>query len=97
MTFTKFDATDPRYTKKYLGNLHEMLKKMNDRQSLVHLRANILKHEQAKNVQLESDRINGILSQSSLSQFTPNYQRLKNRADDLKKLGANAFNRSIDS
>ena len=96
MAFTKFDATDPKYTKKYLGNLHEMLKKMNDRQALVHLRANIIKHENAKNIQLESDRINGILSQSSLSQIHPNFQRLKNRSEELKKLGAKAFNRNID-
>ena len=69
---------------------------MNDRQSLVHLRDNILKREQAKNIQMESDRINGILSQSTFSQIHPNFHRLKNRAEELKKLGAKAFNRNID-
>ena len=93
---SKFDATNPKYTKIYFGNLHEMLKKMNDRQSLVHLRENILKREQAKNIQMESDRINGILSQSTFSQIHPNFHRLKNRAEELKKLGAKAFNRNIE-
>ena len=55
MTFTRFDATDPKYTKKYLGNLHEMLKKMNDRHALVHLRANILKHERSSSIRIFFD------------------------------------------
>ena len=45
---------------------------------------------------MESDRINGILTNSAQSQVNPNYQRLKHRAEELKKLGAKAFDRGID-
>ena len=44
---------------------------------------------------MESDRVNSYLSNSMLSQSNPNYKRLKERADELSKLGARAFNRSI--
>ena len=45
---------------------------------------------------MEADRINGLLSKSSLSQTNPNYSRLKHRAEELKKLGAKAFDRHIE-
>ena len=48
------------------------------------------------NYQNESDRINGILQHSILHNTHPNFQRLKNRADELQKLGAKAFDRIID-
>ena len=45
---------------------------------------------------MESDKINGILANSTLSQTHPNYQRLKHRAEELNKLGAKAFDTGID-
>ena len=58
-------------------------------------RHNVNKRQQGTAYQLESDRINGILQNSLLSQTHPNYARLKNRAKELESLGALAFNRKI--
>ena len=44
---------------------------------------------------MESDRINGILANSLLSQTHPNYIRLKNRAKELEELGVMSFHRKI--
>ena len=55
----------------------------------------ILKKRQGTEYQLESDKINGILQSSLLSQTHPNYARLNNRANELEEIGALAFNRRI--
>jgi hypothetical protein len=86
----------PSYNTDYLKKLHKMLEVVNDRQSYSTFRHNILKSQKGKDYQMESDRINGILQNSALSQTHPNYRRLKHRAEELKKLGAQAFDRGID-
>jgi hypothetical protein len=91
---TRLDT--PNYNTAYLNNLHKMLQAVNDKAAYTSFRHNILKRQQGKNYQMESDKINGILSMSALSQTHPNYQRLKHRAEELKKLGAKAFDRGID-
>ena len=84
-----------QYNTPYLQRLHKMLEVMKDKKAYSLFRHNILKKQQGTNYQLESDRINGILQNSSLSQTHPNYARLKNRTKELEALGALAFNRSI--
>ena len=64
-------------------------------QRIQHFDITSLQDRRAK-ITMESDRINGILQNSALSQTHPNYQRLKHRAEELKKLGAKAFDRGID-
>ena len=86
----------PNYNTAYLNRLHKMLKAVNDKAACTTFRNNIITRQKGKNYQMESDRINGILTNSALSQTHPDYQRLKHRAEELKKLGAKAFDRGID-
>jgi hypothetical protein len=86
----------PSYNTDYLKKLHKMLEVVNDRHSYSTFRHNILKVQKGRDYQMESDRINGILQNSALSQTHPNYRRLKHRAEELKKLGAQEFDRGID-
>ena len=86
----------PDYNTAYLNKLHKMLQVVNDKAAYTTFRNNILTRQKGKNYSMESDRINGILANSALSQTHPNYQRLKHRAEELKKLGAKAFDRGID-
>ena len=86
----------PSYNTVYLNKLHKMLRAVNDKAAYTTFRHNILKRQKGKNYQVESDRINSILANSALSQTHPNYHRLKHRAEELKKLGAKAFDRGID-
>lgn len=86
----------PKYNTTYLNKLHKLLQAVNDKVAYTTFRNNIIKRQKGKNYQMESDRINGILANSALSQTNPNYQRLKHRAEELKKLGAKAFDRGID-
>ena len=87
---------EPRkYNTFYLKNLHGLLQAANDKQALVSFRHNILSKQKAIDRQNESDRINGILQHSILANTHPNYRRLKNRAEELKELGAQAFDRRI--
>jgi hypothetical protein len=92
----KVSMTFQNYDTPYLKRLHKHLQAVNDKASYVEYRHNILKSQKGKNYQMESDRINGILKQSALSQTHPNYHRLRHRAQELHKLGAKAFNRGID-
>ena len=93
---TKHILDTPSYNAAYLNKLHKMLQAVNDKAAYTTFRNNILTRQKGKNYQMESDRINGILENSALSQTHPNYQRLKHRAEELKKLGAKAFDRKID-
>ena len=86
----------PNYNTAYLNKLHKLLQAVNDKAAYSTFRHNILRRQKGKDYQMESDRINGILANSALSQTHPNYQRLKHRAEELKKLGAKAFDRGID-
>ena len=87
---------EPRKSNKlYLKNLHGLLQAVNDKQALVSFRHSVLTKQKAINRQNESDRINGILQHSILANTHPNYQRLKNRANELKYLGPQAFDRRI--
>lgn len=86
----------PKYNTTYLNKLHKLLQAVNDKVAYTTFRNNIIKRQKGKDYQMESDRINGILANSALSQTNPNYQRLKHRAEELKKLGAKAFDRGID-
>jgi hypothetical protein len=86
----------PNYNTTYLNKLHKLLQAVNDKAAYATFRNNIIKRQKGKDYQMESDRINGILANSALSQTHPNYQRLKHRAEELKKLGAKAFDRGID-
>lgn len=89
---------NPRnYNTFYLKNLHRLLKTINDKQALVNFRRDMLNKQQAINYQNESDRVNGILQHSILANTHPNYKRLKNRADELQKLGAKAFDRILEN
>ena len=91
---TRIDT--PNYNTAYLNKLHKLLQAVNDKAAYSTFRHNILRRQKGKDYQMESDRINGILANSALSQTHPNYQRLKHRAEELKKLGAKAFDRGID-
>ena len=91
---TRLDT--PNYNTTYLNRLHKMLQAVNDKAAYTTFRHNILTRQKGKNYQMESDRISGILANSALSQTHPNYQRLKHRAEELKKLGAKAFDRGIE-
>ena len=89
---------EPRkYNTFYLKNLHRLLKAINDKQALVTFRNDILTKQKAINYQNESDRINGVLKHSILANTHPIYQRLKNRAEELKQLGAKAFDRILEN
>ena len=92
---TNLSINARNYSSTYLKQLHKMLGAMQDKKAYAQLRHNVLSRQKGKNYQLESDRINGILESSQLSQTNPNYERLKNRAKELKELGALAFNRRI--
>ena len=87
--------TTTQYNTPYLKRLHKMLEIMRDKQAYSLFRHNLIKRQRGIDYQLESDRINGILTNSLLSQTHPNYTRLKNRAKELEELGALAFNRKI--
>ena len=91
----KHTLDTPSYNTAYLNKLHKMLQVVNDRAAYTTFRHNILTRQKGKNYQMESDKINGILENSALSQTHPNYKRLKHRAEELKKLGAKAFDRGI--
>ena len=91
---TRLDT--PNCNTTYLNRLHKMLQAVNDKAAYATFRHNILRRQKGKDYQMESDRISGILANSALSQTHPNYQRLKHRAEELKKLGAKAFDRGID-
>ena len=92
----KHTLDTPNYNTAYLNKLHKMLQAVNDKVAYTTFRNNILTRQKGKHYQMESDKINGILENSALSQTHPNYQRLKHRAEELKKLGAKAFDRKID-
>ena len=84
-----------QYNSEYLKRLQKMLDAIYTKKQSVHVRNNILRKQKGTNYQMESDRINGILQSSLLSQTHPNYARLKNRAKELSDLGALAFDRRI--
>ena len=84
-----------QYNTAYLKRLQKMLDAIYTKKESVHVRHNILRKQKGTNYQMESDRINGILQNSLLSQTHPNYARLKNRAKELEELGALGFNRRI--
>jgi hypothetical protein len=85
----------PQYNTPYLKRLHKMLEVMRDKQAYSLFRHNLIKRQRGIDYQLESDRINGILTNSLLSQTHTNYTRLKNRSKELEELGALAFDRKI--
>ena len=84
-----------QYNTEYLKRLQKMIDAIYTKKEGAHARNNKLKKQKGLNYQMESDRINGILANSLLSQTHPNYKRLKNRAKDLEELGVLAFNRKI--
>ena len=84
------------YNSEYIKQIVSFMKANNAKASSVEFRRKVLQRQRAANVQLEADRINGILNSSILSQTNPNYRRLKNRAKELKDLGAKAFDRAIE-
>ena len=81
----------PSFNTAYLNKLNKMLQVVNDRAAYTTFRHNILKRQKGRDYQMESDRIDGVLTNSALSQT-----RLKHRAEELKKLGAKAFDKDID-
>ena len=83
------------YNNLYLRKLDNLLKTVNNRIAYTEFRNNILKRQKGKNYQMESDRINSVLERSTLHHTHPNYHRLKHRSEELRKLGAQAFNRGI--
>ena len=83
------------YNNLYLRKLTHLFKAANNRVEYTEFRNKILRHQKGKNYQMESDRINGILQNSALYHTHSNYQRLKNRSEELRKLGAQAFDRVI--
>ena len=87
--------TTTQYNSECLKRLQKMLDTIYTKKQSVHVRHNILRKQKGINYQMESDRINGMLQSSLLSQTHPNYARLKNRAKELEELGALAFNRKI--
>jgi hypothetical protein len=88
-------AATAQYNTEYLKRLQKMIDAIYTKKEGAHARNNKLKKQKGLNYQMESDRINGILANSLLSQTHPNYTRLKNRANELSKLGALAFDRKI--
>ena len=78
----KFKIEPRKYNTFYLENLHRLLKAVNDKQALVSFRQNILSKQKAIGYQNERDRINGVLKHSILANTHPNYQRLKNKAEE---------------
>ena len=84
-----------QYNTEYLKRLQKMLDAIYTKKEGAHARNNKLKKQRGLNYQMESDRINGILTNSLLSQTHPNYTRLKNRSKELEELGALAFDRKI--
>ena len=84
-----------QYNTAYLKRLQKMLDAIYTKKESVHVRHNIMRKQKGTNYQMESDRINGILQNSLLSQTHPNYARLKTRAKELEELGALGFNRRI--
>ena len=93
----KFKIEPRKYNTFYLKNLHRLLKTINDKQALVTFRNDMLTKQKAINYQNESDRINGILRHSILANTHPNFQRLKNRSEELQKLGVKAFDRKLEN
>ena len=93
----KFKIEPRKYNTFYLENLHRLLKAVNDKQALVTFRRDMLNKQKAINYQNESDRVNGILQHSTLANTHPNFTRLKKRADELQKLGAKAFDRTLEN
>ncbi len=88
-------AATAQYNTEYLKRLQKMIDAIYTKKEGANARNNKLKNQKALNYQMESDRINGILANSLLSQTHPNYTRLKNKAKELEELGALAFNRKI--
>ena len=84
-----------QYNTEYLKRLHKILDAIYTKKEGAHARNNKLKKQKGLNYQMESDRINGILANSLLSQIHPNYIRLKNRAKELEELGVMSFHRKI--
>ena len=83
------------YNNLYFRKLTNLFQAANNRVEYTEFRNKILRHQKGKNYQMESDRINGILESSTLHHTHPNYHRLKNRSEELRRLGAQAFNRVI--
>ena len=84
-----------QYNTEYLKRLQKMIDAIYTKKEGANARNNKLKKQKALNYQMESDKINGILANSLLSQTHPNYTRLKNRAKELEELGVMAFHRKI--
>ena len=84
------------YNSEYIKQIVSFMKANNAKASSVEFRRKVLQRQRAANVQMEADRINGVLANSILNQTNPNYRRLKNRAKELKELGAKAFDRAIE-
>ena len=84
-----------QYNTEYLKRLQKILDAIYTKKEGAHARNNKLKKQKGLNYQMESDRINGILANSLLSQTHPNYIRLKNRAKELEELGVMSFHRKI--
>ena len=87
-------STTAQYNTEYLKRLQKMLDTIYTKNKAF-MSDNILRKQKGINYQMESDRINGILHSSLLSQTHPNYARLKNRAKEFEELGALSFNRRI--
>ena len=88
-------AATAQYNTEYLKRLQKMIDAIYTKKEGANARNNKLKKIKGLNYQMESDRINGILSNSLLSQTHPNYTRLKNRAKELEELGVMSFHRKI--
>ena len=84
-----------QYNTPYLKRLQKMIDAIYTKKEGANARNKKLEKQKGLNYQMESDRINGILANSLLSQTHPNYTRLKNRAKELEQLGALAFDRKI--
>lgn len=78
-----------RYPHKYIKRLKDKLEEYNTREALVQFRHKAIERQKISNYSGEYDRVRGMLQQSLLPSET--VKRLKDREDELKKLGARAF------
>ena len=69
--------------------MKDKLEEYNTREALVQFRYKAIERQRISNYSGEYDRVRGMLQQSMLPSET--VKRLKDREDELKKLGARAF------
>jgi hypothetical protein len=87
MTRRKIDYS--KYPKRYLKRLKDRLEEYNTKEALIHFRRNAMERAKVSNYSGEYERIRGILQHSTLPGETKN--RLIHRQEELKQLGARAF------